>query len=193
MDHTVRDAPPSGTSAHEPVVLVGAFLLLILVFTVVGVYSIKTMLPHSPLTLPGEDVIRMQRILPQGWSFFTRNPREPWRQVFRRTEGGWEQVADRQMSLQQALGARRNSRKVGAEAAWLVEEVWTVWSEDCEVDPMECLETAETAERLNNTYPSPDVCGVIGIVEQRFTPFAWRDLEGAVMPSQVMKVEVDCS
>ncbi len=193
MGHTVRDVSPSGHSPHESFVLVGAFLLLLLTFAVVGVYSIKTMLPHSPLNLPGEDVVGMRRVLPQGWSFFTRNPREPWRQIFRRTERGWEQVADRQMSWQQAFGARRNSRKVGAEAAWLVEEVWAVWSEDCETNPVECLEMAPVAEHLNNGFPAPDVCGLIGIVEQRFTPFAWRDLDGALMPSQVMKVEVDCS
>ncbi|MBK6923187.1 MAG: SdpA family antimicrobial peptide system protein [Deltaproteobacteria bacterium] len=161
-------------------------------WSAIAFYALRTALPHSPLELPGERAIDMRRVLPQGWGFFTRDPQEPWRTTYVRDAGGWRPATDRQMSASQWWGAKRLARRVGAESAYLTEELWAIWSTPCEGSPLACLDAIEVAEELEAPFPGAMLCGEIAMVEQAPVPFAWRELGVVEMPSLVMKVRVKC-
>jgi hypothetical protein len=55
-----------------------ATVALLASYAAIAIYAIHVELPPDPLSLPLEPQVRdiVQSVLPEGWNFFTRNPRE---------------------------------------------------------------------------------------------------------------------
>lgn len=136
-----------------------------------------------------------QLLLPEGFAFFTRDPREPDIQRFQRSGGTWESVALGPHSRPSNLfGLNRHSRTQGVEYALLLKEYpLDRWSE-CDVDPKTCLDRVAVTDSIANPDPRPTLCGTVGFVRQEPVPWAWSaSLDSIEMASQILKLHVSCS
>jgi antimicrobial peptide system SdpA family protein len=132
---------------------------------------------------------------PQGWSFFTKDPREEKQTVYVRRGSAWELVLlaphDRPANI---LGLRRKSRAQGVEMALLLSgnapaEDWHA----CTAPLQECLAQLPPGRAVRNTSPAPTMCGSVAIVLQKPIPWAWATSPRPVtMPSRILSLEVSC-
>ena len=78
LDHSQESASAEATgeaSSYRRLGLVSAGLIL--GWLVVAIYVLDASLPFNPIRLPFEQALQLRRIVPEGWAFFTRDPREP--------------------------------------------------------------------------------------------------------------------
>ncbi|HEY8174735.1 MAG TPA: SdpA family antimicrobial peptide system protein [Gemmatimonadaceae bacterium] len=161
----------------------------------VGIYSAFTALPDSPIRLPFAKQVDMNTWMPQGWGFFTRDPREDRTLVLVQTNGTWKSAyLAPHARFSNVLGLDRASRGQGVELGefmhWMKLKTWA----RCKDTPVECLDRVPVFARLENKYPRPTLCGTIGLVVQKPVPWAWSRMPTPViMPSVVAKLEVVCS
>jgi antimicrobial peptide system SdpA family protein len=166
------------------VVAVSSWMLVI-------AYTAQAALPRSPLSLPGVRAVRPMTWLPQGWSFFTRDPQEERTYLYQHTLTGWQPASLAPHSRgENWLGLDRISRAQSVELARLVIQA-AVEPITCEGEAMACLDATRIQAKVKSIATRPTVCGEIGVVRQRIVPWAWRR-SGTRMPARVMRLEVSC-
>lgn len=176
--------------------LVAVAALLCLVTLVPAVYIFHAALPYNPVQLPGGRSVGLRVIAPQGWKFFTRDPREE-RLLVRVPDGagGWtSDVTPTNSAPRNLFGALRSSRAQPSEMSELLlrapEEAWVA----CTEDPDVCLAAFAPPLALTNPDATPTLCGDVGFVLQPPVPWAWARRLGAVtLDSKVLRAEVSCS
>jgi antimicrobial peptide system SdpA family protein len=146
--------------------------------------------------LSARDKSNILRLLPEGWSFFTRDPREADPEPFiREPGGGWRRVLQRgRGGIVGLLGLDRASRGQGVEMGLLTGPVprhrWTrcdrgAWSS--------CLSAAPVLAEVVNPSPQPTLCGNVAIVFRRPVPWAWaRSVNLDQMPAEIVRLRVSC-
>lgn len=171
------------------------FTSTLLIVFLLFFYSIHTSLPHNALTLPLVDKLQMEAWFPQGWGFYSKDPREESIHVFDyQTEDpstNWPHN-----SIENFYGLKRIGRAQGIEAGLVKSKVpeddWIA----CEEEPFTCATEHDGGEpiTINNESPFPTICGEHLIVMQEPVPWAWSKYkETAIMPSQIARVNVLCS
>jgi antimicrobial peptide system SdpA family protein len=160
----------------------------------VGVYVVDAAVPPNVVRLPLEKRIWARVWMPQGWAFFTRNPREERLLLFMKV-GGTEWVSLRRgpyFGMSSQLGFSRVARARGIEAGLLQSTLKAhVWQE-CRDDVHTCLDRFGPPVVLDNPSPVPLLCGEIALALRKPVPWAWtRDFRGN-MPSKVVKLRVRC-
>lgn len=162
----------------------------------VALSSLHAALPTNPVTsLFAEDRLAVRSVLPQGWAFFTRSPREERTLPFLRDEGGvWHEIhTATHAEPRHAFGLNRRSRAQGVEVGLLLGEVSAAQWHDCGGPVAGCLDEAEVVARLRNPSPAPSVCGDVALVRREPLPWAWsQDDTVENMPALVARLEVSC-
>ena len=171
-------------------------IMLTALWLSVSAYVLHSMFPFNAVALPAESDIRVRLWAPQGWKFFTRNPREDWLLPFSRSSGGSWQSASLGPNgrLDAYFGISRRPRAQGIEIGLLLFKVPKAAWDECDHEPTVCLERSPIKATLRNRSPRPTMCGMVGFVQQKQTPWAW-EAKGATpkhMPSRVAKFEVKC-
>lgn len=165
------------------------------VWSIVFAYALHTAMPFNPIKLPFENRISLRMLLPEGFGFFTRNPREDCILLFRRSDRGWQSasVGPAQQAAY-AFGAVRAVRAQGIEAGLLIESLGAPsrWAR-CRERPEACLARTRSSATISNRSPAPTLCGMVGLALQETTPWAWAQ-RGAkpTMPSRVIVATVQC-
>lgn len=162
---------------------------------VFAAYVIHTRLPANPIYLPLEPALRpvLLTVVPEGWSFFTRDSRLPRVLVYRRTANGhWESASTGAYSEpRNAFGFSRQARAQGAElgmiAGHLPKDAWM----DCPGDLQACLSAGAATSTISNASGAPTLCGVVAVIRQVPVPWAWSRSE-VDEPSQYALVRVRC-
>lgn len=163
-------------------------------WAVLALYVVHAALPYNPLRLPYAHALRTQVWAPEGWAFFTRNPREPRPFLYRLDGATWASASlGPHARASNAFGMNRRARAQGVELGLLLEGVPSRSWKRCEEAPLGCLDAAPAAARVANRSPRPSLCGTIGVVRQAPVPWAWaRAPKPVVMPSNVIRLEVSC-
>lgn len=162
---------------------------------------------YTTLELPLAKRTQAQLLMPEGWAFFTRSPREPWVHVYAReldadgAEGAaWVEISAPPLSHASNLfGLRRETRREGLESgiviAALAEEAWA----PCRLPELStCLARASVVERIDNPSATPSLCGEVALVSYAAVPFAWirnrprSSLSEFAVPTRFAKVELTC-
>jgi antimicrobial peptide system SdpA family protein len=170
---------------------------LALAWVVIGIYAVHSRFPTNTLELPLESSLSpvLVAVIPEGWAFFTRSPREDRVMPFvRDLSGRWVYShAGPHSEPRNAFGLNRASRAQGVELGLLMAQIpATHWGE-CSEQPVACLEHASTAIPLRNESPSPTLCGAVGIARQEPLPWAWIDARDEVtMPTRTARLDVTC-
>jgi len=170
------------------------FLVISFFWMYIFAMSIHYVLPANALPgLPLEHKLKVVTWFPQGWGFFSKNPREPAFKVISLSEGKLAPQWPNNLPSNW-FGTRRVGRSQGIEAGLLSTKVPESAKRQCEKKPVECLAEIKDAVKLENPTPNPTLCGELGFVFQEPVPWAWsNNAEGLEMPSTVMKVNITCS
>jgi antimicrobial peptide system SdpA family protein len=193
---SVRRPNASVRSRRVAAHLVAVAALLCLVTLVPAVYVFHAALPYNPVQLPGGRSAELRVIAPQGWKFFTRDPREE-RLLVRVPDGagGWtSDVTPTNSAPQNLFGALRSARAQPSEMSELLLRVPETEWVACTADPNVCLAAFTRPLVLNNPDPTPTLCGDVGFVMQPPIPWAWaRRLGAVILNSKVLRTQVSCS
>jgi antimicrobial peptide system SdpA family protein len=171
--------------------------LLITAWSSLGLYVAIGSVPESPLSISARQRVGLITIIPEGWGFFTKNPRDKWAFAFREVNGQYQPASLVGSRLGEALGANRRSRLVEAEIGQIatMADMQKSWIQ-CEDSLESCLAAKAPATPLTavNTIVSASLCGRIVIQKRPPIPWAWSDLEvKPVMPSEFQVFDVRCS
>lgn len=160
----------------------------------VGYVALSPVLPDSPLSYGTQPGTEVHAVLPQGWKFYTRDPREANNYVYQLVEGTWQNASIGPNARPAFLfGINRRGRAQGLEYGLLVTDVDPMAWEECEEHPFACLARLPAADTLANASPDPTLCGTIALVRQPLVPWAWRTSADALdMPSLLIRLEVTC-
>jgi antimicrobial peptide system SdpA family protein len=161
-------------------------------WVLVALFVVEAAAPANPITLPFERLVRADRFLPQGWSFFTRDPREADHTPYVRVGGRWASAAPKPQR-EHAFGLSRRSRAQGAELGLLVnglaERDWV----QCPGRVAACFDRLGAARRIHNPAPAPTLCGDVAFVRRPPLAWAWRDWAGSTeMPAEVVRLVARC-
>lgn len=178
-----------------------ALIVNIGLWLAVGAASALSALPANPLdrVLPSAIVSAQSEVwAPQGWAFFTRDPREEmWLLYTSATgEGDWISAkAGPNARARFVFGLNREPRAQGVEVGLLLSEVSEEQYTDCEEQhDQECLEKAIGGSRtVGNDSPVATLCGHVGVVMREPVPWAWA---GSQHPEETaaraVVLEVEC-
>lgn len=136
----------------------------------------------------------IQIVFPEGFAFFTRDPREPDLYLYEQTEDGWKTAAlGPNARPANFFGLNRKARAQAVEYALLLQGRGPgAWS-SCDAGTLSCLERVETHDTIENVTPRPTLCGTVGFVRQDPIPWAWsEDRDTIEMSSELIKLQVSC-
>ena len=173
---------------------------LALLWTAALVPVLLGSLPDSPLR-PSlgfrQDVIALA---PQGWAFFTRDPREPVDRVYARPGAGpsigpeWVQVTYTNSSRRNWLGLKRDARALNVELASLLAEVDPAQWSDCPDRLETCLRDRDVpAVAVVNRSRTRALCGDLLVERRPPAPWAWsRAKRPVLLASRIARLDVRC-
>jgi antimicrobial peptide system SdpA family protein len=177
----------------------GVGLILAITITCIALVVANLATPFNPTQTPSlvsEGINPLQVWMPQGFAFFTRNPREPEMRLYASNEGEWQSASLGPYSRSSNLfGLDRKPRAQLTEYALLLERAGVPtdkWA-SCEDAPVLCLKRVSVTDTLENTDPAPTLCGIVGFVRQDPVPWAWNESRDTIeMPSKVLKLRISC-
>jgi antimicrobial peptide system SdpA family protein len=187
-------APTDGAPANDAA-LGGVALAVGALWIAAVAYAIYPALPYSPVRLPFAEQALTFLWAPQGWAFFTRDPREEKQTVYAKATAGWESVLLAPHGrLTNVFGLRRTSRAQGVEMALLIDGIPAEAWQPCTLPVGECLAQLPTGRPVVNRSPDPTMCGSVAVVLQKPLPWAWaRSPRPTTMPARILALEVVCS
>lgn len=171
------------------------FVIIAAVWSVLFFCSIQAALPFNPIKLPWKTGLLFKVFLPQGWKYFTRDPREDRLQALSKdNRGHWTSaLLGANASPSNGFGLRRRTRaqaiEMGMIAVQAKKEQWAQCQERLET----CLERASVVP-VKNDSPHSTLCGEIVLVRQPPMPWAWSRAKGEVtMPAKYARLDVSCA
>lgn len=158
----------------------------------IGSLVLVNSVADSPLAPSARTRANVTTVLPEGWAFFTRNPREPQTVLYRRGADTWERVSQRHADRANYFGLARFARAKMIELASLLDQIppiaWHALAAGR--DP---LSVAVTPVRVRNPALRPLLCGDLLIVEREPIPWAWSTARQPVrMAGRVVVVSAAC-
>ncbi|MFI9628829.1 SdpA family antimicrobial peptide system protein [Streptomyces sp. NPDC052042] len=163
------------------------------IWAVILLYVVQTQLPNNVVELPGQNRVTSatRTVVPQGWAFFTKSPRETDLDPYGLVDGTWQSL---RAGLHAEYGFNRESRAQGLEIGLLFQRAQDDRPFACKGRALtDCLDRASTVTHADNPTPSPTLCGRIALVNQRPVPYAWRDFyPGTHTPESAYVLEVRC-
>jgi len=172
-------------------ILIFAILLIcfwgLVGFTLLFVYS-----PFNPTILPERYRAFSIKFTPQGWGFFTRNPREQSLSVYQKVGANW--VKKTVPNIYFKMGAGRDMRMQGAELGSLLQMVSTQRWKNYRQGEFAIQADSLPSLTLVNKYMHPSLCGEIVVKSQEPLPWAWsKDGKDNFMPYRLLKLNIDCN
>lgn len=147
----------------------------------------------SPLRATYRTRRAMLALFPQGWAFFTRDPRESLDRLYRPGTPP-EPLLYANSSARSLFGLSRRARAKNVELAALLLHAPSEEWHDCLDSLPRCLEQLPgDAAAVTNTSLTQQICGPVVVERQPPVPWAWgRGLTTVHMPSRVVRFEVRC-
>lgn len=169
--------------------------VIVIVFLVVEVLlaSVPSSTVASSASTPSHFIF-VRTILPQGWAFFTRDPRMPSVSVYQPGKDSWSRTSSISNSdIHEMLGANRKIRTEQYEIESLVQNSsssqWIV----CETDNLlQCLHVSHSSVQTVKTISEdPRFCGPVALVREDPVPWAWAQTTSQ-MPAELKFLNVVC-
>ncbi len=142
--------------------------------------------------------LRLRRNLvavsPQGWAFFTRDPREPVDRVYLQRGGRLVEADYTNTSGRNLWGLRRAARGVAVELAALLAQIPDGQWSDCSDSPPACVASLDGAPpTVANSAVRQSLCGTLVVVRRPPVPWAWsRSPRPIHMPGKVVRLTAHC-
>jgi len=139
----------------------------------------------------------MIAFFPQGWAFFTRDPREAVDRAYR-PGPPLVPLLYANTSPRNLFGFGRGARTLNVELAALLHELPAAAWQPCDAPLQRCVEAGAWAGTggsvaIVNRATEPRICGDVVVERQPPVPWAWgRSIDETHMPSKVARLEVRC-
>jgi antimicrobial peptide system SdpA family protein len=161
-----------------------------IVWALAVAWAATSSLPYNPLS-PGLSAERRTRlVLPEGWGFFSRDPRERDLMVVRRAHGDWR-IEPPHADASNLFGLLRKSRALPVEASQVISELQQPFA-PCSGDFRPCLDAAPIHE-LPADRARPFLCGDVAFLRRAPVPWAWSGLLAPErMPTDVLRTHIRC-
>ncbi|GHJ47182.1 hypothetical protein Cs7R123_45240 [Catellatospora sp. TT07R-123] len=191
-DDGLGSAPPPA-SEHEDLRLGRRVATVAVLAMILAGYVLHAALPATAFKLPFYDKQVIRSLMPEGWAFFTKSPKDPEATVYGLGPGGaWHSLnAGPQANVENLMGLDRLARSQGTEMALVLRQVPSDDWSACRRTPIECLSELSPQHTVINFSTHRTICGDVGVAIQEVLPWAWHDLP-TVMPSKVVRVRVTC-
>jgi antimicrobial peptide system SdpA family protein len=151
-------------------------------------------MPFNTLNLSDDVRNTVMSLMPEGWGFFTKSPRDPEMQVAVLHNGRFIKLnIVSSFQAKYAFGFDRLSRAQGLEIDGLLSQVQSssLW-QGCQQNVAVCSQNLPVQKQLVNSVQFPTLCGNLVLFERRPIPWAYRNSK-PIMPSRLTRVEVVCS
>lgn len=134
------------------------------------------------------------KIFPQGWSFFSKSPRDD-EFVVLDPETLELAVQWPNASAANFFGLSRYGRAQGIEAGTLSFQVPSDQWQECSGDLKGCIQEGKrTVTKVVNTTPNASLCASYLLVQRKPVPWAWASITTPEeQPSHYVEVSVNCS
>ncbi len=171
-----------------------ALIHLTMLGGLVGIATLAAMPIH---TIPMADDTRaaIMSLIPEGWGFFTKNPREPEMQIATLRDGTMQNLnIVSSFQFRYAFGLNRQPRSQGRELDQLLKQLRDVrlWH-NCQTSTVVCAQKLHVQKRIINTVNPATLCGNLVLFERGPVPWAYRHIKSKEnMPSRLTRVEVLC-
>lgn len=167
------------------------FLFYFIIWLSFFFIAINTILPANPIKTPDKLSLITMSIFPQGWGFFSKDPRDDHFYVIDIPSGelgaSWPN-----MTLKNWGGLKRFGRSQGIELGRIYSQVKEQDMVECNETPLQCLEDQGDVINITNDSPSPTITGDVGIVVQESVPWVWaKKVNKEDMPSKIVRLKVD--
>ena len=152
-------------------------------------------LPYNPIGSLYPDRVGIRAFIPEGWAFFTKNPREEQFMAYTVQAGEWQPALSMPVARpRNVFGLNRAARAQGVELGLLLKQIpESAWS-PCSEPNAACLRVASLEAPVVNAAAAQTLCGEIGVVFREPVPWAWRrKVSSDEMPASVAKIQVQCS
>jgi antimicrobial peptide system SdpA family protein len=166
---------------------------------VVALYSVHAVLPNNVLELPARQSVAepVHSVLPQGWAFFTKSPRDPLLTAYEFDEQGRPYRVPEISSpdYRNLFGINRRGRAIGTELAHLLDSVPPERWVDCEPGDDQCLSRLRTGSpyRVASPVPGPRLCGEVVFAVETVVPYPYRNLvDERLVVDQAAYLQIDC-
>lgn len=169
--------------------------LLFLVSLNLFFYTIES----NPVLYHGHVNQRIFSFVPQGWAFFTRNPREPQDLIYRKDKtGSYRLIAQHLHHYKNLFGLVRRPSKILTELQAIKAKIpdANYSKQQCNFQKNTLLSIDEelSLHAYKNIFESPNICGEYIFAFQKIVPWAWAsNLEKIQMPCKMIHVEVSCN
>jgi len=158
----------------------------------IGVVALSFM-PYNPIRLSTNTKFAMLNIAPQGWGFFTRNPREERFMVFDENKN---EIDFRITSASNLFGLKRRNRAMTSEVANILNKVNANNVISCDGSIFDCISNLEInqLDTVDNIVSSPVLCGKYFIKIQKPIPWAWsKSWKEIIIPYKMASVMITCN
>ncbi|WP_338553838.1 SdpA family antimicrobial peptide system protein [Paenibacillus sp. KS-LC4] len=170
------------------------FLFTSLFWIYIFAASILAAMPTTALSsLSDGNSLKIITWFPQGWGFFSKDPKEPQLRIVNMSDGNLAPLWPNNIP-KNLFGIQRLGRSQGIEGGYLISKIPESSRIPCTTDPYSCLQESEPTLEILNDNPSPTICGDVGFTFQEPVPWAWSSSEQPIeMPSEVVRVNIQCS
>lgn len=169
-------------------------IALALIWGVLAVVALEASREDNALRFGRDHQKYVTMFVPQGWGFFTRDPREDdydvlafdgqqWRTRFGHPNFQWS------LLLGWSRAARAQSVEFGLLSGSLDQDGWV----ECKRRVDECASELDVHQTIGNASPRPTFCGEVVVMTRPPVPWAWaRSARSITMPSKLLKVDIQC-
>lgn len=147
------------------------------------------------IRIPYESKVIGKFILPQGWSFFTRDPQEDQLLLYKKGEGGYSIENIRNTSYRNGFGTKKLFIVQSIELGTLAQKIGPKDWVKCSGNKEACFSRLDSLPivAIKNDMINKVICGEYFMVRTPPVPWAWAQQEKEIsMDSEIVKVEVQC-
>ncbi len=132
-------------------------------------------------------------ISPQGWGFFTRNPKEPLIDLYKIKDDKIKKISIPNASLKYFWGFNRGMRISSSQIAYFADQIpEDRWIYDPSYKADSIIQVSTPFNVLND-FSYPVHCGKLLLVKTQRIPWAWsKHREKIKMPRSVVIIDVAC-
>lgn len=135
--------------------------LFLLIFWLVSIYLVvfSNISNNSHLSISKVNSLDIKMLIPQGWGFFTRNPRSLSYQLYRKENDKLIKVLHPNFHSTNSFGLSRRNRSIQAQILTLLKSEKINWdtsiSNQFEIEPI----SEQHSKTIHNSFDTPLLCG----------------------------------
>lgn len=174
------------------------FGILTFVFTIsvawffVCVMVLISYLPRNAVTFAYIPKLLVKTFLPEGWNFFTRNPREELVFLLKKDDDGqWRKYnKSNNGDGSNLFGLKKDARAIGSEYGLMFSRKNISWKE-CESGSPDCYNEDTSIIEVENKLGKRLLCGEFLFILRQQIPWAWSKSD-VNLPYKYLKVKFQC-